>query len=155
VLCLNTFNYVKAWLRGWQNAFFSFLEVMALAATLIMVWQGEIYKSHGFIYEIMFFITILIFAFEKGWLSGVLKKSKLLHETGKLSYSIYMIHTLILSLFNIAFIRVLKFPPSAYSYLFIVNYLIIFFASRWTFKHIEVRFNMANKVEGKKVWWLW
>ncbi|MEO6150550.1 MAG: acyltransferase [Mucilaginibacter sp.] len=155
VLCFNTFNYSKTWLRTLQNSLFSVLEVSALAITLVFVWNGDTFKAHGFIYEILFFITILIFAFEKGWLSGMLKKVPILHETGKLSYSIYMIHTLVLSLFNVVFIRLLKLPPSAYAYLFVVNYLIIFWLSRRTFKYIEMRFNLANKTEGKKTWWLW
>ncbi|RYD89196.1 MAG: acyltransferase, partial [Sphingobacteriales bacterium] len=147
VLCYNTFNYSKVWLRSLQNSLFSVLEIVALAITFAFVWYGDMYKGYGFIYELLFFITILIFAFEKGWLSSVLKKSKILHETGKLSYSIYMIHTLVLSLFNVVFIRLLKLPPSAYAYLFVVNYLIIFFLSRWTFKHIEMRFNLVKMSE--------
>ncbi|GAA4316035.1 acyltransferase [Mucilaginibacter gynuensis] len=155
VLCFNTYNSSKVWLKALSNSLFSFLEIAALAVTFVFVGYGHYFKQYGFIYEILFFFTILIFALEKGWLSSVLKKSKLLHETGKLSYSIYMIHTLVLSLFNVVFIRVLKLPPSAYSYLFVVNYLIIFFLSRWTFKHIEMRFNLSNKREGKRTWWLW
>jgi peptidoglycan/LPS O-acetylase OafA/YrhL len=119
------------------------------------VCNGNYFKEYGFIFEALFFITILIFAFEKGWVSDLLKKSSFLHSTGKYSYSIYMIHTLILSLFNIAFIRVLKLPPSAYAYLFILNYAIIWFLSAWTFKHIEMRFNYNEKREGKKGWWVW
>lgn len=155
VLCFNAYNYFKAWLRPMQNSLFSFLEIIALAIVFALVIHGETYKQYGFLYEAMFFITIFIFAFEKGWLSGLLKKSRLLHSMGRYSYSIYMIHTLILSLFNIAFIRILKLPSSSYSYLFIVNYVVIYFASAWSFKHIEMRFNLSSKREGKKGWWIW
>lgn len=155
VLCFNAYNYLKTWLRPLPNALFSFLEIAALAITFAFVWHGDIFKQYGYVFELLFFVTILIFAFEKGWLSAMLKKPRILHETGKLSYSIYMIHTLILSLFNIAFIRVLKLPPSAYAYLFVLNYLIIFWLSRWTFKHIEMRLNLSTRREGKRTWWLW
>ncbi len=155
VICFNTFDRNKVFLRTLPNGLFTVLEIFMLALTFTFVWYGEVYKPHGYIYEVFFFVTILTFAFEKGWLSATLKKSKLLHETGKLSYSIYMIHTLILSLFNVVFIRLLKLPPSSYAYLFIVNYLLVFWLSRWTFKNIEMRFNLSTKREGKKSWWLW
>jgi peptidoglycan/LPS O-acetylase OafA/YrhL len=85
----------------------------------------------------------------------MLNKSGLLHNMGKYSYSIYMIHTLLLSLFNVVFIRLLKLPASAYWYLFIVNYLIIYVVSAWTYKYIEMRFSLKSNPKGKSAWWLW
>ncbi len=150
VICFNTFDALKNQLFKLGSTLFTFLEIVLLIVVIGFVWQGAVYKNLGFIYEILFFATILVFAFEKGWLSEQLKKSNFLHQTGKYSYSIYMIHTLILSLFNIAFIRVLKFPPSAYAYLFILNYAIIYFASAWTYKNIEMRFNNLGKAKINK-----
>ena len=150
VICFNTFDNVKTYLSKLSSALFNVLEVLLLTIVISFVWQGAVFKSYGFIYEILFFVTILVFAFEKGWLSAQLKKSNFLHQTGKYSYSIYMIHTLILSLFNIVFIRVLKLPASAYAYLFILNYAIIYFAAAWTFKHIEMRFNSLGKAKKGK-----
>lgn len=155
VVCYNTFNVSKIYLRTFNDMVFSFLEIILLAVTVGFVCYGSLFKNYGFIYELLFFLTILVFAFEKGLLSGLLKKSKFLHQTGKYSYSIYMIHTLILSLFNVVFIRALKLPPSSYAYLFILNYAIIWLLSAWTFKHIEMRFNLSNKEPGKKGWWIW
>lgn len=156
VLCFAAFNTNKTAIRNLSNGLFSVLEIVMLTITLTLVCYGELLKNYGFIYLAVFFITILVFAFEKGWLSAQLKKSKFLHRTGQYSYSIYMIHTLILSLFNVAFFRILKLPPSAYAYMFIVNYAIIWLASVWTFKHIEMRFNLSTKKEpGKKGWWVW
>jgi peptidoglycan/LPS O-acetylase OafA/YrhL len=155
VVCFNTYNYSKAYLQSLQNLLFTFLEIASIALIIVLVWYGFVLKPYGFIYEIVFFITIIIFACERGWLSGLLKRPAFLHKMGKYSYSIYMIHTLILSLFNIVFIRLLKLPPSAYAYLFIVNYIIIYFISSWTFKNIEMRFNRSNKAGEKKGWWVW
>jgi len=156
VVCLNAFNTFKDHLRKLSYGLFSFLEILFVALTILLVCNGDYLKNYGFVFEAMFFITILIFAFEKGWVSALLKKSGFLHSTGKYSYSIYMIHTLILSLFNVVFVRVLKFPPSAYAYLFILNYVLIYFLSSWTFRHIEMRFNYSdNKEPGKKGWWVW
>jgi peptidoglycan/LPS O-acetylase OafA/YrhL len=156
VICLTVFNKCKTKFRTANNYLFSLLEVLMLALTITLVCCGEELKSYGFVYLATFFATILVFAFEKGWLSTQLKKSKFLHRTGQYSYSIYMIHTLILSLFNVVFFRALKLPPSAYGYMFIVNYAIIWIASSWTFKNIEMRFNLStNKEPGKKGWWVW
>lgn len=159
VVCYQTFAASKSWFQQFSSAFFTLMEFILLAITIILVCYGELLKTYGIIYEVIFFTTILIFAFEKGWLSQMLKKPVLLHNMGKYSYSIYMIHTLILSLFNIVFIRVLKFPPSSYAYLFILNYLIIYYAATWTFKNIEMRFNISGTSKepekSKKGWWLW
>lgn len=155
VVCLGVFNNFKDKLRTLSNGLFSFLKIAFIALNVVLVCNGDYLKNYGFIFEAMFFLTILIFAFEKGLVSALLKKSSFLHNTGKYSYSIYMIHTLILSLFNVVFIRVLKFPPSAYAYLFIVNYAIIYFLSAWTFKHIEMRFNYSENKARKKGWWIW
>jgi peptidoglycan/LPS O-acetylase OafA/YrhL len=155
VVCLQTFNICKDHLRTLGKGLFSFLEIAFITLNIVLVCNGDYFKSYGFIFEVVFFLTILVFAFEKGWVSGLMKKSGFLHSTGKYSYSIYMIHTLILSLFNVVFIRVLKLPPSAYAYLFIVNYALIYFLSAWTFKHIEMRFNYSDKQPDKKGWWIW
>jgi len=155
VVCFNTYNYSKQYLKAKSGSVFTFLEIVSILLLIILVWYGFALKPYGFIYEVLFFVTILIFACEKGWLSNQLKKPALLHKMGQYSYSIYMIHTLLLSLFNIVCIRLLKLPPSAYVYLFIVNYIIIYLAASWTFKHIEMRFNLSNKPRDKKGWWLW
>lgn len=156
VICFTAFDNYKTSIRAMSNGLFSLLEVLMLAITIALVCYGDTFKNYGFIYLAVFFVTILVFAFEKGWLSAQLKKSKFLHRTGQYSYSIYMIHTLILSLFNVVFFRALKLPPSAYAYMFIVNYAIIWVASAWTFQHIEMRFNLNTKKEpGKKGWWVW
>jgi len=156
VVCFATFDATKNYLRTLKNFVFSVVEIFLLTITIVFVCYGAIFKSYGFIYELLFFMTILTFAFEKGWLSSLLIKSNFLHQTGKYSYSIYMIHTLILSLFNVVFIRVLKLPPSSYAYLFIVNYALIYIISAWTFKNIEMRFNKIGSTQkDKKGWWLW
>jgi len=150
VICYNTFYATKVYLRTLGDGLFSILEIIFLGLTIVSACYGSIFKSYGFIYEILFFLTIIVFAFEKGWLSKLLRRSKFLHKTGQYSYSIYMIHTLILSLFNIVFIRVLKLPPSSYAYLFIVNYAIIWYLSSWTFQNIEMRFNLSKSGADKK-----
>jgi peptidoglycan/LPS O-acetylase OafA/YrhL len=140
-VCFYTFDSLKLYLRTISKNMFTIAEFVLLTSILTLVFYGAIFKPYGYLFESLFFITILTFSFEQGWLSTYLKKSKFLQSTGKYSYSIYMVHTLVLSLFNVLFIRVLKFPPSAYLYLFIPNYILIYFIAKWTYRNIEMRFN--------------
>ena len=155
-VCFCTFDSLKDYFRSFNKVIFTIWEIILIITTITLVWLGSAFKDYGYIYEVLFFITILIFSFEKGLISDWLKRSTFLHRVGKYSYSIYMTHTLILSLFNVLFVRILKFPPSAYAYLFILNYALIYWASAWTFKNIEMRFNQISFAQkDKKAWWLW
>ncbi|GAB4039802.1 hypothetical protein GCM10028774_42330 [Spirosoma jeollabukense] len=90
-------------------------------------------------------MAIYIFSFEKGAISILLRKSIFLKRVGMYSYSIYMTHALLLSLFNIVFIRILKFSPASYSYLFILNYYLIYKVSQWTYANVEMRFKIKKR----------
>ncbi|MFL9481433.1 acyltransferase family protein [Chitinophagaceae bacterium LWZ2-11] len=141
VLCLNFFLRTKDIVNKASPAFFSFTEPAVLILVCWSIWNGAAVKHIGLVYEPIFFSCIYIFSFEKGIVSSTLKKINVLEKVGKYSYSIYMTHALLISLFNVLFIRILKFPPTAYSYLFILNYLLIYFVSAWTYKNIELRFH--------------
>lgn len=129
-----------------RPAVFSFFEIAILVVLGLMIYHGAALKDIGFVYEFVFFLSILIFSFERGIISALLKKPTLLKNIGTYSYSIYMTHTLLLSLFNVVFIRLLKLPPSAYVYLVFLNYYLIYIVSRWTYKNIEMRFNKGLKI---------
>lgn len=145
VICFNLYNNSGAVIGRANKILFDVLEPALILTIITVVTFGTALKLYGFIYEVLFFGTVLIFAFEKGWVSSLLKKPVVLHQMGKYSYSIYMVHTLLLSLFNVLFIRLLKFPPSAYTYLFIPNYILIYWVSAWTYKNIEMRFNRPQR----------
>ena len=136
VLCFNSFLQWKKMADGLSSLFFSFAELIILVFVL---------KEYGFIYEVLFFLAIFIYSFERGFISGLLKKSSFLTKLGKYSYSVYMTHALLLSLFNILFIRILHFPTTAYSYLFLLNFLLIYVVSGFTYRQIELRFNWKKK----------
>jgi peptidoglycan/LPS O-acetylase OafA/YrhL len=125
---------------------FTFLEMCILLLTAAAVYFRSVFTSE-FIYIPLFFSCILIFAFERGAVSRLLIKSPLLIESGKYSYSIYMLHTFLISIFNILFIRILKLPTSAYAYLFIPNLALIFLVSKWSYTHIELRFAKWKRKE--------
>jgi peptidoglycan/LPS O-acetylase OafA/YrhL len=139
-ICFNSFNICKKYFLNLSYQVFSFVELLLIGLMILVVSEAELLKEIGYVYELLFFISIFVFAFEKGIVSTYLKKPVFLHKIGSYSYSIYMVHALLISIFNILFIRVLKFPTSAYSYLFVLNYYIIYKASQWSFKHIEMKF---------------
>jgi peptidoglycan/LPS O-acetylase OafA/YrhL len=140
VLCFNLFNNTHHAVRTWPEWTFSVVEIISLGFIVLCIYNGEVMKPWGAVFEILFFVCIYTFSFEKGIISKTLKSIRLLHKLGQYSYSIYMTHALLISLFNVLFIRILKFPPEAYSYLFIANFILIYFVSSWTYKHIEMRF---------------
>lgn len=140
VLCFNFFNISNGSVRQWPESIFSAGEIVMLVLIVFCICNGVWLKPYGAVFEILFFLCIYIFSFEKGIVSDLLKRVKLLHKLGQYSYSIYMTHALVISLFNVLFIRILKLPPDAYSYLFVINFVLIYWLSSWTYKHIEMRF---------------
>ena len=117
------------------------MEAIIVGLIVYFVVNGSVYKEIGVVYEFLFFISIYVFAFEKGYISQSLNNVSVFKKMGKYSYSIYMTHTLLISLFNVVFIRIFKLPPTAYWYLFALNYLAVYFLSAWIYKNIEMRFS--------------
>lgn len=144
-LCFNVFINTREKVIALPGGLFHVAEIIVIGAMILMVYQGFALKPYGYLYEILFFVSIYVFAFEKGFISNLFKKAGVLKKIGTYSYSIYMTHALLLSIFNIVFIRLLKLPTTSYSYLFILNYALIYFVSQWTYKHIELRFQWKKK----------
>lgn len=140
VICLNLYRRTAGPVQAMSNIFFSIAEVLVLGLTFLAICRGEAWKSFGLIYVLLFLSCIYVFAFEKGIVSQYLNKVPLLHKMGAYSYSIYMWHTLFISLFNVLFIRVLHLSPTNYVWLVIPNYLLIFYVARWSYKYIEMRY---------------
>ena len=145
VLCFNFFNVSNANVRSWPPIAFSAAEFITLSLIVLAIYNGQALKPWGAIFEALFFACIYVFSFEKGIISSGLKNIRFLHKLGQYSYSIYMTHALLISLFNVLFIRILKLPPSAYSYLFLLNFAVIYLLSSWTYKNIEMRFQYRSK----------
>ncbi|MEO6287696.1 MAG: acyltransferase [Dyadobacter sp.] len=145
VICFNLFDKTHQQVRTWPPILFSLSELLTLISIAICIYNGEVMKPWGAVFEILFFACIYTFSFEKGFISTGLKSVKLFHQLGKYSYSIYMTHALMISLFNVLFIRILKFQPQDYSYLVILNFVLIYFVSAWTFNNIEMRFQYKSK----------
>lgn len=144
--CYGVFDYSYAYFKNLPKLFFDCAEVVVIGSIITMIYYGAFFKEIGGVYEVLFFTSILIFSFERGMVSGILKKSVFLDKVGLYSYSIYMTHALLISIFNVVFVRILKFPPSAYVYLVFVNYYLIYKVSQWTYTHIEMRFKSKKRV---------
>jgi len=144
-VCFNVFSATREKVIAKPAGLFSTLEVVMIAAMIVLVTFGFQLKPYGYIYELLFFCSIYVFAFEKGIVSALFKKSGFLKRVGTYSYSIYMTHALMLSLFNIVFYRLLKMPTTSYLYMFILNYYIIYLVSKWSYKHIELKFQWKRK----------
>ena len=71
----------------------SLVELVIIACIILLVQTG--FKYHNAVTAILFFCTILVFSFESGAVSSLLKL-KPFQTLGKLSYSIYMTHAAIL-----------------------------------------------------------
>lgn len=140
VLCLNLYRTIHATSAQLPGFLFSIAEIGLLVLLSVAIYLGEVIKPWGLLYEPLFFTAVFIFAFEKGIVSTLLRKSLFLHNLGKYSYSIYLTHAFVLSAFNVLFIRILHFPPSAYAYLFIPNFALTYAFSAWTYRTIEMRF---------------
>ena len=146
IITYYTYNFLnRNGIRNLGSTVLSICELIVIGVVIISIVYANQFKSFGLFYELIFSVCILVFTFEGGIVSQLLGKSQFLKNLGNYSYSIYMTHALMISLFNIVFIRLLKFPESSYSYLFILNFIIIYFTSAWTYKHIEMAFYHPKK----------
>jgi peptidoglycan/LPS O-acetylase OafA/YrhL len=134
----------------------TFIEIILLIGVYYIVQSTIEYR--GFIATVLFFFTILFFAFEAGHMSRLLV-SRPLQELGKLSYSIYMVHALILLGFswllslsgNILGYNLLVISDVLNNLFLLFLLLIIVLTSRVTYQHIEVRGqNFGRRITSKK-----
>jgi peptidoglycan/LPS O-acetylase OafA/YrhL len=146
VVCFNLFDQTNHRVRAWPDYLFSISETITLTLIIVCIYNGEQLKPLGAIFEILFFICIYTFSYEKGIISKGLKNIVILKKLGQYSYSVYMTHAFLISIFNVLFIRILKFSPTDYSWLFLLNFVLIYFVSAWMYKNVEMRFQYKKSV---------
>ena len=99
-----------------KNAF-NIIEIILLAFLIFIVSSNYLFEKQldKLVYPIFFLIFILVFSFEKGFISDFLKCNPFI-LLGELSYSLYMTHVFVISIF-IAFIMVSeKLLGSSFTY---------------------------------------
>ena len=140
--------------------YWTLLEIMLLSLVSYLISSDFIYKS--LVISLLFCMVVLVFAFEKGLISSLLKQKVFLY-LGKLSYSIYMIHAFIV--FNVLWFFIIidryvdikltpvlhnipyvDFGSPLYNNIFIVVILgIIVFISGFTYRFIEKKGQQLGK----------
>jgi len=138
----------------------SIIEVSVVACIIVLVQSKFEYR--GIITTILFCITILVFSFESGVVSNFLKL-KPFQEAGKLSYSIYMIHSAILFLITSSMMILQKITGMELAPMLrggrhvtsgnevINNFLVVLvlafviLVSKLTYKHIELKWQKKGK----------
>ncbi|MGI4020894.1 MAG: acyltransferase family protein [Janthinobacterium lividum] len=150
VICQQIFQKLVGKVNGNFLITFTILEVTAILLIIYFVASGNIFKSFGIIYEFVFLLSILIFSFEKGLLSEKIKKVGFLKEIGKISYSIYMTHALIIIFASILLKRIIN---KNYILDIMIEFsllIVIYYTSKWTYKNVELRFyNISHKSKVK------
>jgi peptidoglycan/LPS O-acetylase OafA/YrhL len=142
-----------------KNSIFTLLEVCLIT---ILIFLISIRFEQKFVPSIILFMMIVfVFSFEKGKLSVFFKKS-IFQYLGKLSYSIYITHYLILNFFVTLIIlfqgnnyftfigkddwRHVDFNHIVLNYLYIFSVVsLVLLFSKYTFKYIEMPFNNLGK----------
>ncbi|WP_460638517.1 acyltransferase family protein [Larkinella harenae] len=116
---------------------FSKLEIIFLIISVGSIMYVPI--QYTFLIPISFFITILVFSFEAGFLSSILN-TKIFHYLGTLSYSIYMTHYMLMFLFKIVLINMLKTQNPLLYDLMIIPYLaLIIVVANFTYHNVEIK----------------
>ncbi|MGR5258702.1 acyltransferase family protein [Vibrio astriarenae] len=137
------------------------LECLALLAIIALV-QSDPFTYRMQLAIVLFLAAVLLFAFEQGAVSQLLKHRPFL-RLGELSYSIYMIHVALIFVFTSVFIVfnrkfILDIAPTINGQRYItlgddhINNLValllvvtITICARWSHKHIELRGQRLGK----------
>lgn len=98
------------------------------------------YQLLGIIIPAFFSISILCLIKTQGYISGFLE-TKFIQFLGKISYSIYLNHALLLLIIPKAVFRIFKIPKTDFSEIIVLLFTILVIAiySRWTYNVIEFK----------------
>lgn len=117
----------------------SLLETAAIALTVVMVCYRPLFNNCPYIYFFLFALDIYIFAFEKGFISSLLKKGPF-QLLGKYSYSIYLNHAVVIEVMNFTFSRMFSHGSLLFYLIpFLIAAVTVAYSSL-TYKYIEMRF---------------
>lgn len=122
----------------------------------LIVLVGAMYATHHYewnlirlIFPVLFAIGIIIFASSTGIVTQLLSSTPFQY-LGRISYSIYLNHAIVLIFVNICLFRVLKWQPteSRIALSLIISISLTVFYSHFTYEFIEKRFGkfLKNKL---------
>lgn len=130
------------------------LEVMTVAFLIFSVTriEGQGFRDNPFFFISMLSFALLIYLFvvqETGYISRLLKAS-VFQFIGKLSYSIYMVHAIVLAGIENVFVYLFKFDKTSFegvsnvivlneaNYINLAMVLVVIFFSALTYQYIEL-----------------
>ena len=133
------------------------LEIPAILLILVAFYftfhnKSQLQNLQYLIFPFIFSLVVYVFRFSSGFISNMLN-SKLLQFFGKLSYSIYLNHYLLLIIiYQISFnLLGIKKSELNISIIFLLSILIVILFSKVTYKYIEMRIGkrLRNILLGK------
>ncbi|AUD00505.1 acyltransferase family protein [Spirosoma pollinicola] len=119
-----------------RNAY-SLVEVLLLGFTILAV--SSFTHAESWLMPLLFALVIVVFSREKGAVSNLLAADRFAF-LGKLSYSYYLNHTVVLAVMDLLFFKLVKLPHSpAGEFFFVLSCLVcIHLLSVFTYRHVEL-----------------
>ncbi|WP_080056174.1 acyltransferase family protein [Spirosoma aerolatum] len=127
--------------RHWQSAgarwVFSVVEILLLGGTLLAV--SSFHHAESWMMPFLFALVILVFSQEKGIVSTILANDRL-EFLGRLSYSYYLNHMVVLNVLDLIIFRVIKVPATSLGeWLYVLLCLIgVHLLSLFTYRYVEL-----------------
>ena len=137
--CLGIFTNLVLSKRTFSLSAFEipFLVIMVGAMYLVHHWELNLWKL---VFPFLFAVGIIIFASSKGIVTQLLK-SESFQYLGKISYSIYLNHAIVLILVNVIIFRALKSPANEtiIAISLVTSILLTILYSHFTYEFVEKR----------------
>ena len=143
--CMGIFTFAFLRDRTFQLTFFEIPYMIILVAAMYVTHHYE-WNMVRLIFPILFSAGIIIFASSTGIVTQLLS-SKPFQYLGRISYSIYLNHAIVLIFVNICLFRVLKWTPTEthIACSLIISIALTIFYSHFTYEYIEKRFGKFLK----------
>ncbi|SFD12590.1 acyltransferase family protein [Spirosoma endophyticum] len=121
----------------------SFVELLLLALTLVSIYSFT--HAESWLMPILFAIIIMVFSQEKGAISTLLAADRL-SFLGRLSYSYYLNHTVVLAVMDIALFKLIKLPHTEAGNLIYIFVCLacVHLLSVFTYRYIELILQPAS-----------
>lgn len=122
---------------GFSRQVYTVVETVLLGATILSV--SSFAHAESWLMPLLFALVILVFSREKGAISSLLATDRF-DFLGRLSYSYYLNHTVVLAVMDLLFFKLVKVPHSpAGEFFFVLSCLAcIHLLSVFTYRHIEL-----------------
>jgi peptidoglycan/LPS O-acetylase OafA/YrhL len=147
MLCFSMGIFVSEILK-WKEFELSRWEWPYIIFLLLSLYWTHVYDLNllKLVFPVLFGCGIIIFASSKGIISRMLS-SKVFQYLGKISYSIYLNHAIVIMTIHIILFRILKIAPSELNVGFslLASILLTILYSHFTYEIIENRFSQYLK----------